>query len=98
MKNTKPKHCAEAKKLLCYWTDKKNYLVLYKMLNFYVRLGMIVDKTHGKNSIKQSKSLEKNLTFNTQKRNKIKCVFEKDFYKLLNNAFYGKQGKMCEIV
>ena len=43
MKNTKPKHCAEAKKLLCYWTDKKNYLVLYKMLKFYVRLGMIVD-------------------------------------------------------
>ena len=34
--------------------------------------------------------LEKYITFNTQKRNKAKNDFEKDFYKILNNAFYGK--------
>ena len=28
--------------------------------------------------------------FDTQKRNKAKNEFEKDFYKLLNNSFYGK--------
>ena len=34
--------------------------------------------------------MEKIITFNTQKRNKVKRDFEKDFSKKLNNAFYGK--------
>ena len=32
----------------------------------------------------------KNIIFNTQKKNRAKNDFEKDFYKILNNAFYGK--------
>ena len=60
------------------------------MLKFYVRHGMIVDKIHEIISFKRSKRLEKYIIFNTQKRNKAKNDFEKDFYKLLNNAFYGK--------
>ena len=34
--------------------------------------------------------MEKYNNFNTQKRNQAVNDFEKDFYKLLNNAFYGK--------
>ena len=34
--------------------------------------------------------MEKYINFNTQKRNKAKNDFEKDFYKLLKNALYGK--------
>ena len=34
--------------------------------------------------------MEKYINFNTQKRNEAKIDIEKDFYKLLNNAFYGK--------
>ena len=58
------------------------------MFIFYVRHGMIVDKNHEIISLKQSKWLEKYLKFVTQKRNKAKDEFEKDFYKLLKNAFY----------
>ena len=54
---------------------------------------MIVDEIHKKNSIKQSKWLEKYIYFNAQKRNKAKNEFEKIFYKLLINAFYGKTMK-----
>ena len=65
-------------------------MVHYTMLKFYVKHGMIIDKIHEIISFKQSKWLEKHITFNTQKRNKAKNEFEKDFDKLLNNAFYGK--------
>ena len=60
------------------------------MLKFYVRHGMIVDKVHEIISFRQSKCLENYKNFETQKRNKAVNDFEKDFYKLLNNAFYGK--------
>ena len=90
MKKVKPKNYTKAKKLICDWTDKKNYLVHYRMLKFYVRHGMVVDKFHKIISFKQSKWLEKHINFNTQKSKNSKNDFEKDFYKMLNNAFYGK--------
>ena len=52
--------------------------------------GMIVEKIHELISFKQSKWLEKDIKCNTQKRNKAKNDFNKDFYNFLNNAFYGK--------
>ena len=90
MKKIKPKNYKKAKKLICDWTDKNNYLVHYRRLKFYVRHGIVVDKIHEVISFKQSKCLEKYVNFKTQKRNKSKNDFEKDFYKLLNKAFYGK--------
>ena len=90
LKKIKPKNFIKSKKLLCDWTDKKNYLVHYRMLKFYVRHGMVVDKIHEIISFEQSKWLEQYLNFNTQERNKAKNDFEKDFFKLLNSAFDGK--------
>ena len=62
----------------------------YRRLKFYVRYGMIIDKVHEIISFKHSKWLEKYINFNTQKRNQAGKDFGKDFYILLNNAFYGK--------
>ena len=90
MKAIKPDTYIQNKKLICDWSDKKNYLIHYRMLKFYVRHGMIVDKIHDIISPKQSRWLEQYINFNTQKRNQAVNDFEKDFYKLLNNAFYGK--------
>ena len=90
MKEIKPDANTQTKKLICDWCHKKNYLFHYRMLKFYVRHGMIVDKVHDIISFKQSKWLEKYINFNTQKKNQAVNDFEKDFYKLLNNAFYGK--------
>ena len=49
MNETKPKICKQNKKILCDWTDEKNCLILYRMLIFYIRHGVIVDKTHEMN-------------------------------------------------
>ena len=86
----KPNTYKQTSKLICDWSDKKNYLVFYRMLKFYVRHGMIVDKVHDIISFKQNRWLEKYINLITQKRNQALNDFEKDFYKLLNNAFYGK--------
>ena len=60
------------------------------MLKFYVRNGMVVEKIHEIISFKQSKWVEKYNSFNTQKRNRAKNDFEKNFFKLLVNAAFGK--------
>ena len=90
MKEIKPDAYIETKKLICDWSNKKNYLVHYRMLKFYLRHGMIVDKVHNVISFKQSSWLEKYINFNAQKKNQAVNDFEKDFYNLLNNAFFGK--------
>ena len=90
MKEIRPDTYVQSSKLICDWSDKKNYLIHYRMLKFYIRYGMIIDKVHDIISFKQSRWLEKYINFNTQKRNQAVNDFEKDFYKLLYNAFYGK--------
>ena len=86
MKKIKPKNYTKSKKLICNWTDKKKYLIHYRMLKFYVRHGMIVEKFLEIISFKQRRWLEKYISFNTQKRNKAKKDLEKDFFKLIVNA------------
>ena len=90
MKEIKPDTYTQNKKLICDWSDKKNYLVHYRILKFYLKHGMIVDKVQNVISFKHSRWLEKYINFNTKKRNQAVNDFEKDFYKILNNAFYGK--------
>ena len=90
MKSIMPENYVSHKKLICDYTDKRKYLIHYRMLKFYIRHGMKIKQVHRVISFKQSKWLEKYIDFNTQKRNQAVNDFEKDFYKLLNNAFYGK--------
>ena len=90
MKSIKPENYTKSKKLICDWTDKKKYLIHYRMLKFYIRHGMIVEKIHEIISFKQSRWLECYISFNTRKRNKAKNDFEKDFFNLLVNAAYRK--------
>ena len=90
MKKIKPDTYTQIKKMICDWSDKKSYLIHSRMLKFYVRHGVAVVKVHTVISFKQRKWSEKYISFNTQKRNMAKNEFEKDFYKLSNNAFYGK--------
>ena len=46
MKEIKTDTYIQTSKLICDWSDKKIYLTLYRMLKFYIRHGMIVDKVH----------------------------------------------------
>ena len=90
MKSIKRENYTKSKRLICDWSDKKKYLIHYRMLKFYIRHGMIVEKIHEIISFKQSRWLESYMSFNTQKRNKAENDFEKNFYKFLVNAAFGK--------
>ena len=54
---------------------------------------MEVENVHIVISYKQNRWLGKYINFITQKRNKARNNFEKEFYKLPNNEFYGKTMK-----
>ena len=69
----------EIEKLICDWTDKKNFLIRSGLLKFYVRHGMEVYKVHEILSFTQIKWLENYINFYNQKRNQAVIDFENDF-------------------
>ena len=68
MNELKPDTYIQTSKLICDWSDKKNYLIHYRLLKFYVRHGMKVDKVHDIISFKQSRWLEKYINILIHKR------------------------------
>ena len=73
MKEIIPDTYTQTKKLICDWSDKKKYLIQYRMLKFYVRHGMEVDKVHEILSFKQSKWLEKYIYILQYTKEKSSC-------------------------
>ena len=90
MNSVKQPNYKPTQKLLCDLTNKQKYMIHYRMFKFYTKMGMKVSHIHTIYRFKQSPWLAKYIDHNTQKRTKAKTNFEKDLYKLLNNAFFGK--------
>ena len=81
----------KAEKLILSLTDKKKYVVHIRLLRFYLEHGLVLQNIHRVIKFKQSNWLEPYIRFNTQKRKESTTDFEKDFFKLMNNAPYGKK-------
>lgn len=77
-------------KLILDMKPKYNYPIHYKLLEYYLFLGMRITKIHRVVSFKEEPWLAKYITFNTTQRTRATNTFEKDLWKLMNNAFYGK--------
>ena len=80
-------------KLLQTFFDKDHYVLHYKLLKLYVNLGLVVRKMHGVLQFTQNNWLTPYITLNSEKRQAASNKFEESFYKLMNNAVYGKN---CE--
>ena len=77
-------------KLILDLYDKKEYIVHYDILKYYISLGIKVTKIHSIISFNHKAWLKPYIDFNTEMRTKTDNDFEKDFWKLMNNSFYGK--------
>ena len=84
------KYNSTDKKLILDLLPKKNYKVYYKNLEYYLKLGAIVTKVHRILTFDEKPFLKEYIELNTELRKKSKNDLEKDFFKLMNNAIFGK--------
>ena len=80
----------ELKKLVPNLGKKSKYVVHYRNLPLYLSLGINLTKVHRILKFKQFDWLKKYIDFNTYKRKNAANSFEKDFFKLMNNATFTK--------
>ena len=73
---------------------KNNYIVHYRNLKYYLSKGLILKRVHRVLELKQSAWMKPYIDFNTQKRKEATNQADKNHFKLLNNAVYGKQWKI----
>jgi hypothetical protein len=83
--------CPYSKKLVCSFLQKRKYTVLGQLLQFYLDRGMLLTKVHRAIRFSASPYYKPYIAQNSEQRK----LFQndptlKDFYKLLNNAIYGK--------
>ena len=80
----------KCKKLACNLYDKKSYVVHIRSLKQALNHGLILKKVHRVIQFNQEAWLKPYIDMNTEKRIEAKNDFEKDFFKLINNAVFGK--------
>ena len=78
------------KKLIPNLRDKYNYVIHYKNLMQCLKLGMKLKKIHRGITFIESAWLKPYINTNVKLRTQAKNDFEKDFFKLMNNAVFGK--------
>ena len=78
------------KKLIPNLYPKKNYVVHYRKLKYYLSKRWILTKVHKILEFKQSPWMKPYNEFNTERRKEATNEADKNLFTLLNNAVYGK--------
>ena len=77
-------------KLCSTLSDKKNYVLHYRNLKTYIRLGMKLEKIHYAMRFKQAPVIRHFIELCTEKRKQAKTAAEKNVWKLCMNSNFGK--------
>ena len=78
------------KKIVSNVMPKNNYVIHYRNLQQCLEKGLILRKVHRILKFKQKDWMKPYIDFNTQKRKEATKDADKNLFKLLNNAVYGK--------
>ena len=80
----------EVEKLANNLHDKTEYVIHIRNLKQALNHGLVLKKVHRVIKFNQNAWLKPYIDMNTKLRQKAKTNFEKDFFKLMNNAVFGK--------
>ena len=80
----------KCKKLVCNMHNKENHAVHIRALKQALNHELILRKVHKIINFNQEEWLKPYIYMNTKLRTDSKNNFEKDFFKLMNNAVFGK--------
>ena len=83
----------KCKKLACNLYNKKNYVVHVRSLKQALNHGLILKEVHRVIQFYPEAWLKPCIDMNTELRRKAKNDFGKEFFKLMNNAVFGKTMK-----
>ena len=70
--------------------DKEKYVFHTRNLKYYLKKGLVLKNSHRCIEFNQNDWLKEWIDFNTEKRKRATNDFDKDLFKLVNNAMYGK--------
>ena len=84
------KYTEKDKKLILDLLPKENYKIYYKNLEYYMKLGVKITKIHKILTFDEKPFLKDYIDLNTELRKNSKNDLEKDLFKLMNNAIFGK--------
>ena len=86
----------KVEKLVANLYGQTEYVLLKRNSKQALRHGLVLKKVHRVIKFNQKASLKPYIDMNTKLRQKAKNNVEKDFFKLMNNAVFGKNYMECK--